>query len=831
MKQNQFIQTKQKRRNLLWPIVMLLASMLWTQLLLPRETNAQIPSTLGWYEIPNTKLRAVCPPTSTYSQIQGNTGCAAVMGAWSGGSFDTAGNRLIMLGGGHADYAGNELYALDLNTLKMTRLNNPSTTVRDGCTSAGTYGDGTPVARHWYNHLEYLPNQNAVFAWGGSQWLCGGFSGQTWLFDLATLTWMQKTSTNGPKSGYGRAVAYDANSGLVYARDDYDLLSFNPAANTWTKRSSTQVGMSDSKTGLIDPVRKKYFIHTDLTGARLYWYDISSTTASVTLQSGTTSGCSGFIGNYGAGWAFDPVQNRIVGWNGGSTVYILNPDTLTCTTVSHSGGPTAEPNGTFGRFRYSPSLNVFVACNMVDSNCYTLRLTSGTGTPPPPPTTFDFALAIGGNKSVTQGLSTSNAITATLVSGTSQSASFSASGFPTGTTGAFTQTTCSPTCSSTLNISTAPSTPAGSYTVTVSASAGALTRTSSFVLTVGNSTTTPPPTGSADFQTRCSQPGVLKCVSFDSQADITGTYGDVSGLLPGSNSTAVLDSSIKASGTSSLKFTIPSNSGSDSSGTYFTNFSNNLSTQFGQNSEFYIQWRQRFSPEFISTNYLGGGGWKQVIVGTGDKPGCTSSQSASGLCYSSCSDLETVVQNTYQQGFPQMYNSCSGSASHGPYDGFTQPYGSYDFKLQNGRPAPYCLYSQGQTTPQSYFPPAGNCFGYFANEWMTFQMRIKTGPRVNNEFTNSYVQLWIARENKPSELVINWGPYNLTAGSTATDQKFGKIWLLPYHTGKSSSQSHPTAYTWYDELVIATSKIADPAASGGGTVPTPPAAPTGLVVK
>src|SRR6476646_9714858 len=68
-----------------------------------------------------------------------------------------------------------------------------------------------------------------------------------------------------------------------------------------------------------------------------------------------------------------------------------------------------------------------------------------------------------------------------------------------------------------------------------------------------------PPAGSESFTTRCSQPGVLKCVGFDSAADITGTYGDNSGILSGAT-TPVLDTSVRASGASSLKFTIPSNS-------------------------------------------------------------------------------------------------------------------------------------------------------------------------------------------------------------------------------------------------------------------------------
>jgi hypothetical protein len=173
-----------------------------------------------------------------------------------------------------------------------------------------------------------------------------------------------------------------------------------------------------------------------------------------------------------------------------------------------------------------------------------------------------------------------------------------------------------------------------------------------------------------------------------------------------------------------------------------------------------------------------------------------------------------------------MYNSCTGSASHGPYDGFNEPFGTYDFKLQNARPSPYCLYSQSGSNK---FPPNGNCFGYFPNEWMTFQVRIKTGPRVGDEFTNSYVELWIAREGKPSEQAFNWGPYNLSAGSLGDNQRFGKVWLLPYNTGKSSSQSHPTAYTWYDELIISRNRVPDP---GGSTLPAePPAAPSNLSVQ
>ena len=191
-----------------------------------------------------------------------------------------------------------------------------------------------------------------------------------------------------------------------------------------------------------------------------------------------------------------------------------------------------------------------------------------------------------------------------------------------------------------------------------------------------------------DFQNRCQTPGVIRCVGFDQPSDIAGTeWGDNTGIDTAGWAIPVLDTTVKASGNSSLKFTIPSNSGANSSGSYWANFSTDLTTQFGENSDFYIQWRQRFSPEFLNTFFQGGGGWKQAIIGTGDNPGCTPSKLTN--CSTSCSDLEVVTQNTNQRGFPQMYNSCSGSTSHGAYDAWEEPYQS--LRLQAAERAPFPL--------------------------------------------------------------------------------------------------------------------------------------------
>src|SRR6266446_1268788 len=73
----------------------------------------------------------------------------------------------------------------------------------------------------------------------------------------------------------------------------------------------------------------------------------------------------------------------------------------------------------------------------------------------------------------------------------------------------------------------------------------------------------------------------------------------------------------------------------------------------------------------------------------------------------------------------------------------------------------------------------------------------------------------------PLPIVFNWGPYYISAGTATENQKYGKIWLTPYNTNKSSSATNPVAYTWYDDLIISRNQIADPGGSTS-TDTTPP---------
>jgi len=107
---------------------------------------------------------------------------------------------------------------------------------------------------------------------------------------------------------------------------------------------------------------------------------------------------------------------------------------------------------------------------------------------------FGFSLTNSGNQSVVAGASVTNTVSTTLDSGTSQTVSFSVSGLPTGATASFSSSSCSPACSTVLNISTAASTTAGSYPITVSSSGGSVTKTTTFTLAVSLALTVATPT-------------------------------------------------------------------------------------------------------------------------------------------------------------------------------------------------------------------------------------------------------------------------------------------------------------------------------------------------
>ncbi len=303
----------------------------------------------------------------------------------------------------------------------------------------------------------------------------------------------------------------------------------------------------------------------------------------------------------------------------------------------------------------------------------------------------------------------------------------------------------------------------------------------------------------ADFRARASHPDVVRAVGFDRPEDVT-EHVQPDGRL--ARSGGGWDSAVAASGAGSLRFVVSPGSGAGDAGSWRVNFSDPpFDEQFGEMEEFFVQWRQRFDTAFIDTIFetRGATGWKQVIIGEGDVPGRRAR---------SCTELEIVVTDSGQRGLPQIYHSCGRARP------WHERHGRHDYLLQNAVRPP-CLYSRNRGPQARAEPP---CVGYAPEEWMTFQVRVSLGPRGVADspihgpgvegFTASVVQMWVAREGEASKLVHDWSNIVLLE---SRGREYGKVWFVPYLTRKDESQMHPVAHTWYDELIVSRSRIADPA--------------------
>ena len=351
----------------------------------PNFVNAQtIPSSLGWYQIPNTKLKNVCPPNNFGGSGYPFTDmCQNVTEAWNSAVFDTTRNRLIIWGGGHGDYYGNEIYALNLNTLTIQRITDPGLPLGSETTcQEAIAGSIQPNSRHTYDGITYMPNVDRMFAFGGSL-ACGGgsFSTGTWTYAFTTMNWQKMNPTGAiPSAVPGVVTAYDPNTGKVFLHDSNYLYAYTFSSNAY-QRLSGDNPINYHMTATIDPKRKKFVI---VGAGNVYAYDIGSG-SSYSRQTLSTTGGSSIVNSDYPGLAYDPISDRIVAWNGGNTVYSLNLDTRVWATTTYTGGPgPAIPAGTYKRWSYSPGLNVFVTINSVDNNAYTFRL-GGTADPPPAP--------------------------------------------------------------------------------------------------------------------------------------------------------------------------------------------------------------------------------------------------------------------------------------------------------------------------------------------------------------------------------------------------------------------------------------------------------------
>jgi hypothetical protein len=339
-----------------------------------------------WTALGTNTIKSVLPSPLPFGSP------SAVIRAWSGGWFDTTRNRYCVHGGGHGDYAGNEIYCFDLATFAWARIWGPTANEfipSPPATIGETYANGDPRSRHSYGGLQYLPNVDKYFVHGGSLWSgSGGMGRATWFFDPSRSAWSLQGDIAGCVGTASPSIprsAYDPSTGKLYVHKYSSFCEFDPLRNTWKKRGVYGPGASTRASAVMEPVSKQfYLIGAGLTRS----YDLTRTDNLIPLVTLTTTGDK--TAELAMEPGCDPVGGKVYCWAGGAELYMLDPATRQWTKIpaaaTNAITPTAPVSaGTHGRWRYIRAKNVFLVVNGIDQPVYAYKLASSLPPPPPPP--------------------------------------------------------------------------------------------------------------------------------------------------------------------------------------------------------------------------------------------------------------------------------------------------------------------------------------------------------------------------------------------------------------------------------------------------------------
>jgi hypothetical protein len=340
-------------------------------------TLTSVPQGEGWIRVPNTPFTPHC------QQFQSAFGfdrdCRSIFTAWSGGIGDVARNRLVIFGGGHNDYYGNEVYAFSLATMGYEALNAPTPlTAPHDCIE--TLSDGRPSTRHTYGGLAYNSSVDKMVLFGGAV-ACeaGGIVDDIWELDLQGLAddaasyWTQITGEV-PDLNYGGILAasdYDPVTQLVYVYNSSgQLFSYDSATRTTEILGNPNLG-GYHYTAVVDAENRRLLIAgDDRIGTFALDGDHSFTDLSATFAACAPLGSAPY-----PGLAYDAKTKTVVGWAGGANVYSIDLAANTCTVYAAPGDPPGPQlqNGTHGRFRYFPAIEGFVLAHDPDDDVRILK--------------------------------------------------------------------------------------------------------------------------------------------------------------------------------------------------------------------------------------------------------------------------------------------------------------------------------------------------------------------------------------------------------------------------------------------------------------------------
>jgi hypothetical protein len=326
-----------------------------------------------WRELPGTSLQSVAPKSEGHP-AWGTMGPRAVTDAWGGAAYDPKRNVLVLTGGGHNDYGGNEVYEFHLRTLKWVRATEPSPMLDIGNGRFQVLGSQAPVSSHTYDGLVYLPNLDRIFKYGGSYYRGGtAYDRHAYLYSIADKSW--KRAAEAPITLVQVVSDFDPKTARVIVGTGSGLMFYSTTEDKWTvaSRSNSQLF---AVAGVLDPETRLFVQIIEGNGAIEYFKLDEPAVRHKTKIAGPQE--------WGprAGAAFDNRSKQMVIWAGGREVWRVRTSDWSVTKIVPAGtAPTGTlQNGTprtagiYSRWQYVPDLDCFIGYQHFADNVWLFKL-------------------------------------------------------------------------------------------------------------------------------------------------------------------------------------------------------------------------------------------------------------------------------------------------------------------------------------------------------------------------------------------------------------------------------------------------------------------------
>lgn len=366
----------------------------WVKEIAPGTWAAVSKNTLA--DLDPSKDREVNPDFPKAPSWRDNQ--TSVTGAWNGGAFAAGYGKcgaLILCGGGHADYYGNEVYAFDMDTRLWARLTNPyrkpTFPVEDGI-----WPDETPSVSHTYDQVDYHPGTNSFVMLKTQHDNTGGRSTPVVsMFSLDNLlppdtnanrdanrkNWRLSPRNSVNYTNSGGWSAYDSKRDLFWANGGSGtkaFVSFDPKPKAEGRKWGV-FGNYPSRSGVTDAVAA-YDPGNDII---LYTvFRNAPNVLAIDLSKPGAGGAGNVKLNTGGapppelksqhGWEWSPARGAFLYYRGGAGVFELKqqgPDWRTAewrwapltSPENKSEPPSAPKNGIYSRFRIARYADAEVA--------------------------------------------------------------------------------------------------------------------------------------------------------------------------------------------------------------------------------------------------------------------------------------------------------------------------------------------------------------------------------------------------------------------------------------------------------------------------------------